>query len=415
MSVGDLAAVGEAIALAYLAWRQNRIFEHQNEIFAAQAGQSAMPKTSQVPWIVRYWPTMVMVGPMVLTGYDIYTRHGAPSIVPWWFYAILLLIISVIGFLTGKPTRTKQLSGEKPREPSKLVIHSANYRAVESGGETCDVGVFLRQIISGDSLFFDIENHNFVIGDKNFVPRDPLPSKEKRLQVTYSYGDGPPVTTERREHGRLLLPEDSKIKWLMGEVNRLTAAQPSKLVTHRSVYDVVSDCSMGEDRPGPWKYGYCQGVGNGFNPFRVRHSDMFAGVDRWFCPESVHVGVMHNRTNHTVPGTPATYTIPANMMHMHPGLDGYCAVIRWQCPEDGTYIIEGSCEGLDKQEGADSEVHIMRGSRALWNKTLSGVPSVETFTRKESFEPGDNLDFVVSQGATWGADSVGLKATIRKV
>jgi hypothetical protein len=33
-------------------------------------------------------------------------------------------------------------------------------------------------------------------------------------------------TTERREHGRLLLPEDSKIQWLMGEVDRLKAAQP---------------------------------------------------------------------------------------------------------------------------------------------------------------------------------------------
>jgi hypothetical protein len=112
-----------------------------------------------------------------------------------------------------------------PGKTSKLVVHWANYRAVEGGGEEFQVGDFLRQIISGDSLVLDIENHNFVIGDKNFVPRDPLWGKEKRLQVNYSFGGNPPVTTERREHGRLLLPEDSKIKWLMGEVERLESAQ----------------------------------------------------------------------------------------------------------------------------------------------------------------------------------------------
>jgi hypothetical protein len=112
------------------------------------------------------------------------------------------------------------------KKPSKLVIHWANYQAIEGGGEEFQVGDFLRQIIAGDSLVFDIENHNFVIGDKNFVPRDPLWGKEKRLQVNYSYGAELARTTERREHGRLLLPEDSKIKWLQGEVDRLKAVQP---------------------------------------------------------------------------------------------------------------------------------------------------------------------------------------------
>ena len=188
-----------------------------------------------------------------------------------------------------------------------------------------------------------------------------------------------------------------------------------KLVIHRSVHDVVDDCSMGGDPAGPWKYGYSRGVGNGFNPFNVRQSDTFAGVDRWFCLESEHLGVMHNRTNHTVAGEPRTYTIPANMMHMHPGIGGYCAVIRWQCPEDGIYTIQGSWEGLDKQTNADAEVHIMRNSGDLWDTTLGGVPSVKTFLLSEPFESKDKLDFVVGQGVNWGSDSVGLKAAIRKV
>ena len=183
-----------------------------------------------------------------------------------------------------------------------------------------------------------------------------------------------------------------------------------------SVYDVVNDCSMGEDPPGPWKYGYSHGVGNSFNPFKARQSDALAGVDRWFCPERHQdLGVMYNRTAYTVSGEPPTYTIPAKIMHMHPGNGGYCAVIRWQCPEDGIYTIQGSCEGLDKQAGADPEVHIMRNLRDLWHTALGEVPSVERFSLRESFQSNDNLDFVVSQGTQWGADSVGLKATIRKV
>lgn len=198
--------------------------------------------------------------------------------------------------------------------------------------------------------------------------------------------------------------------------SRSLPTEPPKLVIHRAVYDVVGDCSMGEDPAGPWKYGYSQGVGNGFNPFKARHSDALVGVDRWFCPQVPDsLGVMHNRTAYTVGGEPPTYTIPANMMYMHSGKDGYCAVIRWQCPEDGVYTIQGSCEGLDKQTNADPEVHIMRNLGDLWHTTLGGLPSVKTFSLRESFESKDNLDFVVSQGVNWGSDSVGLKATIRKV
>jgi hypothetical protein len=192
--------------------------------------------------------------------------------------------------------------------------------------------------------------------------------------------------------------------------------EPSKPVIRRSVYDVVDDCLMGEDPPGPWKYGYSQGVGNGFNLFKARSSDAFVGVDRWFCPvRHEDMGVMHNRTDYTVGGEPSTYTIPAKMMHMHPGKDGHCAVIRWQCPEDGIYTIQGSCEGLDKQLNADPEVHIMKNLCALRKKSLHGVGDVWKFEITEPFESKDKLDFVVSQGVNWGSDSVGLKATIRKV
>jgi hypothetical protein len=162
-----------------------------------------------------------------LLGYDVYDHRAgltlkvAPILALVGGISALILVSVILNRTKPKKSSAADAPIEKPKEPSKLVIHWANYKAVEGGGEEFQVGDFLRQIISGDSLVFDIENHNFVIGDKNFVPRDPLWGKEKRLQVNFSYAGSAPITTERREHGRLLLPEDSKIKWLMAENQRL--------------------------------------------------------------------------------------------------------------------------------------------------------------------------------------------------
>jgi hypothetical protein len=49
-------------AVIHFAWQQNRIFKRQNEGFATQEGQGAVPDaTSRLLQFKRYWPTMVMV------------------------------------------------------------------------------------------------------------------------------------------------------------------------------------------------------------------------------------------------------------------------------------------------------------------------------------------------------------------
>jgi len=151
-------------------------------------------------------------------------RYYHPNIpaIPLWVI-LLLLTWSLLGYAVyiHRFRRMPSPSVEKPKELSKLVIHSANYRAWQGGGNTYDVTEFLRKIISGDSLVFDIENHNFVIGNQNFVPIDPLSGKVKRLRVTFSYKGDPASTIERSEHDRLVLPEDSVIQRLTSEVNNL--------------------------------------------------------------------------------------------------------------------------------------------------------------------------------------------------
>src|ERR1035441_287504 len=186
-------------------------------------------KTVKLPYSIG----VTVIG-LVACAYAEYRHYHLESPEVRLWVPLLVLTWAFLAYTIRKAKN--RLVPEKPKEPSKLVIHWANYQAADNaGGEVYQVHDFLRQIISGDSLVFDIENHNFKIGDKDFVPHDPLTGKEKRLQVNYSYGGNPPVTTERREHGRLLLPEDSKIKWLMGERDRLTK-------TNANLAQEIHDC-----------------------------------------------------------------------------------------------------------------------------------------------------------------------------
>jgi hypothetical protein len=113
---------------------------------------------------------------------------------------------------------------EKAKEPSKLVIQSANYAAWSGGGQRYDVTKFMRSIIRGDGLVFGpIENHSFVVDGENLVPHDPLVHKPKRLEVTYSYNGEQSKTVQRAEHGRITLPEDSVVDWLGSQLNKVSA------------------------------------------------------------------------------------------------------------------------------------------------------------------------------------------------
>jgi hypothetical protein len=105
---------------------------------------------------------------------------------------------------------------------SKLVIHSANYRATSGDGKTYNVTEFMRQIITGDSLVLDVENGNFVAGGTNYVPKDPCYGALKHLQVTYSYDEEKPQIIERVEHSRMVLPEDSEVSKLTSQLAAAT-------------------------------------------------------------------------------------------------------------------------------------------------------------------------------------------------
>jgi hypothetical protein len=193
---------------------------------------------------------LVLIGQAV--GYDIINRQPLPPLGMWRILVLLFcicaaILLAILGAKISEKQSPPHPPIEKPNEPSKLVVHSATYGPVDNTSEPIDVGDVLRNAISGDSLVFDVQEYNFVIDGKNIVPKNFLPSKEKQLQVTFTYGNELPHTTERRKGGRLLLPEDSKIKWLWEEhqkltkeVQRLTPSAPKIIKLSDRVVDEVA-------------------------------------------------------------------------------------------------------------------------------------------------------------------------------
>lgn len=142
----------------------------------------------------------------------------------YWRMQILIFVLSVLGFAAisfyqraQAHKRTREALVDK--EPEKLVIHSAVYGT----GPIDDVSVTerLRPAVR-DALVVPVDN--------NLVPRDPAIGKVKRLAVEYSYGNPSIQQASRLEGERLVLPEDSEIQRLRGEIEQLKRPEhPAKL------------------------------------------------------------------------------------------------------------------------------------------------------------------------------------------
>ena len=86
---------------------------------------------------------------------------------------------------------------------------------------------------------------------------------------------------------------------------------------------------------------------------------------------------MHNKTSSTIQAS--TYTIPADMLVMHPGWTGQAGiyeVVRWVAPQSGEYTVEGAFAGLDVVTSyAATEVHVLVNS-ATELIPVGGAPAV---------------------------------------
>jgi hypothetical protein len=231
MSTGDLivaiVAITSNAAGIFFGWQQNQIFKEQNRIFAAQAGVK-MPETDRHNRVGLYWPAIAAV--FLAGGVGIaLTEFGTISLAFPWALVALLTFGTTFSVMRLKNSLGAQQSAIADNvslkqqlvdlgsptvlaQPSKLVIHSADYGAIEGGGVDYPVKDFLNQIAGPSCLAFEIRNSQFKVNGWDYVPDDPKDFKEKRLKVTYSYDGGSSHTIRRREKTWLVLPEDPYIE-----------------------------------------------------------------------------------------------------------------------------------------------------------------------------------------------------------
>lgn len=92
---------------------------------------------------------------------------------------------------------------------SRLYIHSAEYASIDDPKRFRIVTDCLRQLIVDDQLLLEVQNHNFVAGGINFVPKDFHTGHRKKLSVVYSFDKGPLQAIAAMEESTLKLPQTS--------------------------------------------------------------------------------------------------------------------------------------------------------------------------------------------------------------
>lgn len=177
----------------------------------------------------------VIVGQLL--GYNIYNPHANPSLIvpPVVVFVgtlglvVLFLLLFVLVYLI-KP-RQSPIENYAP----KLVIH----RAVYAAGLPTEVSVTDKlQNMVRDGIAITVDG---TLG--GLLPHDPAFGVCKRLDMDYSYGSDTRFRVSRWERPpgeimRLVLPEDTEVKRLVSEAQRLTPATPKIVrLSDRVEYD----------------------------------------------------------------------------------------------------------------------------------------------------------------------------------
>ena len=179
-------------------------------------------------------------------------------------------------------------------------------------------------------------------------------------------------------------------------------------------YNAVADFSPSQNPTGAWSYGYKTLTGSAFTAFSSHGNPYGAGADSWTpgisCPF-----VTRNNTGatYTYPNAPSV-TQPADMLNLHPGLNGERGVVRWTAPAAGTFLIEGRFQGLDSVGQTTTDVAILHNSTTIFAGIINAYGNQATFSVTRTVDAGDTIDFQVGFGSnnSYNYDSTGLAAII---
>lgn len=136
-----------------------------------------------------------------------------------------------------------------------------------------------------------------------------------------------------------------------------------------------------------------------------------AALDVWRSPSLVDPNVSHNGTDRELSGQGITWK--PGQLSFHPGPAGEYSVVRWTAPQDGTFTVTASFEGIAAR--ATTDVHVLHGKQSLFDGFINvgdGGNSA-SFSKTITVKKGDTVDCAVGYGnRNYICDSTGLAVKI---
>lgn len=177
-------------------------------------------------------------------------------------------------------------------------------------------------------------------------------------------------------------------------------------IASAATYDAVAAFSSISNPNGPWSYGQTATLGGSFSLLTTGSCGSLAG---WQSAGNVP-WVLGSPTG----GTCGTGVDPANMLDLHPGINGELSVVRFTVPTTGVYTIAGGFQGIDRAP-TTTDVHVLiNGSTSVFAGNVNSFGVLVPFSTVQTLSAGTTVDFAVGLGTDGGApnDSTGLQATL---
>lgn len=186
------------------------------------------------------------------------------------------------------------------------------------------------------------------------------------------------------------------------------------LLAAAQTYDLATDFSSTRNSAEPWQYGWSNGSGQTFVPYRGSGKNG-TPLDYWFDGQYADPApsVSHNPTS--LPVAVGDHVLAPGAAAFEPGPGGEYSIYRWVAPQSGEYHLDVSFSGLGSRSTTEVYVLSTDGAQAFRGE-IRGFGSTQTFSGNYTVRAGTGFDFVVNNFLdAYGGDTIGISAQLAMV
>ncbi len=242
-------------------------------------------------------------------------------------------------------------------------------------------------------------------------PLDRPDSTPRSGQYKLFLNGGPLTLRYSRAEARMLAgsPAGAEIAVTDTQGNTIIVNEATLNGSADGLFDAANDFYAPNNPNGSWSYGLYSADPKP-NPLSFQEYKEWVkgteGVDVRRYPGNVDPNVVHNAVGKTV--TQQTITWEPNALTLHPSWQGFFSVVRWKCPREGKYRIEGAFQGADAKP-TTTDVHVFYGVNPLFEDFVEGfgAGSAKRFSQTITIKQNETVDFVVG----WGRNRTNINDT----